>query len=437
VADGNDPEMDADVVVVGAGAAGLNAARLLAQRSLRVVVLEARRRVGGRVLWKPVPGLPVPPDLGAEFIHGPAPETYELLRAVGSGPQKLSDESWSLRNGRLERDGDDFGSWAAIFERAQDLDPDESVEAFLQRFAGDPSMSRAVESARAFVEGFDAADPAIASARSIAQEWTSGTDETTARPRGGYGPMVAYLQRSGVEAGVDLRLSTAVARVEWQRGGVRVDGVRARAAVIAVPAGVLRNVGEGSIAFEPALPASKREALRKIESGNVVKVAMWFRSAFWERAEGGRYRHGGFFRTIDSPFVGFWTQLPERSPLIVAWAGGPKADALRELGNRERIESAVRGFGELFGDSATAAAELEGAAAHDWENDPFSLGAYSYVRVGGVCARAELGEPLDDTLFFAGEATSTNGQGGTVNGALVSGARAAAEAGAALGAKSP
>lgn len=424
-------DLDADVIVIGAGAAGLNAARKLAERSLRTILLEARDRIGGRVLWKAVPGLSAAIELGAEFIHGDAPETYDLLRAIGSGAQPLADESWSLRNGRLDRDSDDFGSWAAIFERAQDLDPDRSVDEFLQQFAGDPSMRGNLEAARAFVEGFDAADPAIASVRSIAEEWTSGTDETAARPRGGYGAMFDYLHRACVIAGADVRLSTVVRRLSWRRGEVRVDGLRARAAILTVPVGVLT-----SIAFEPLLPASKFDALRFIESGHVVKVVMWFRTPFWEGADGGRYRDSGFFRGFGTPFMGYWTQIPERSRSIVAWAGGPKADALRGLSASQLIDRAVRGFGEMFGTAAQALAELEGAALHDWANDPYSAGAYSYVRVGGVHARAAFAEPLDDALFFAGEATSTNGQGGTVNGALVSGARAAAEAAAVLDAKS-
>jgi monoamine oxidase len=424
-------ETDADVIVIGAGAAGLNAARKLAERSLRTIVLEARDRIGGRVWWETVRGLPVPIELGAEFIHGGAPETYELLRAAGSVAQPLADESWSFKDGRLERDSDDFGDWAAIFERARDLDPDRSVDDFLAQFARDPSMRGRIESARAFVEGFDAADPAVASARSIAEEWTSGTDETAARPRGSYGPMFEHLHRSCLDAGVDVRLLTAVRRIAWRRGEVVVDGLCARAAIVTVPIGVLP-----AIAFDPLLPAAKNEALHYIESGNVVKVVMWFRTPFWERAGNGRYRDAGFFRAFGAPFVGYWTQVPARSRSIVAWAGGPKADALRDLSQSELIEHAARGFGGMFGDGTSAREELEGAAVHDWANDQFARGAYSYVRVGGLNARAALAEPLDGVLFFAGESTSTGGQGGTVNGALASGARAAAEATAALDAKS-
>jgi len=247
--------IDADVVVIGAGAAGLNAARKLSQRSLRTVVLEARDRIGGRVLWKDVNGLPEPAELGAEFIHGSAPETHELLRAAGSASRPLSEESWSYGNGRFERDTDDFGTWAALFEHAKDLEPDRTVDEFLAQFAADPAVCGNTELARAFVEGFDAADPAIASVRSIAEEWTSGTDEIATRPRDGYAPMFDYLHRACVEAGVELRLSEPVRRIAWRRGKVTADGVRARAAIVTVPVGPLT-----SMVFDPPLrrPRAKR-----------------------------------------------------------------------------------------------------------------------------------------------------------------------------------
>jgi monoamine oxidase len=111
----------------------------------------------------------------------------------------------------------------------------------------------------------------------------------------------------------------------------------------------------------------------------------------------------------------------------VAWAGGPKARALGGAPD-EVIEHALSGFGALFHEPELVRTEFEGGAMHDWDRDQFSRGAYSYVAVGGGTARVSLAAPVDDTLFFAGEATSSDGQGGTVNGALETGERAAAQA---------
>jgi len=152
-----------------------------------------------------------------------------------------------------------------------------------------------------------------------------------------------------------------------------------------------------------------------------------FRTAFWEEIEGARYRDAAFFRAAGSPFGAFWTQAPVRSELVAAWAGGPNADALRDLNRNELVERALREFGEMLGAAAIARREFVSGLTHDWRRDPFARGAYSYVLVGGTNARANLALAVGRTLFFAGEATSTDGQGGTVNGAIETGERAAEE----------
>ena len=291
-------------------------------------------------------------------------------------------------------------------------------------------MRGKVEMARAFVEGFEAADPAIASTRAIADEIASGVDSKSARPLGGYGPIFDYLH--GVVAGAcDVRLSTIVRRISWRRGAVAVDTItpqgdvrtiRARAAIVTLPIGVLRHAGdETAIAFDPALPAVKLDAIEHIEMGHVVKVSLWFRTAFWETLRDGRYRNGSFFHDARDAFAGYWTQVPVRGELMSAWAGGPKAAALNGFSTRALIDRALDAFGSLFGEPALARDAFESGAVHDWSRDPFARGAYSYVAVAGGNARGVLGLPVDDTLFFAGEATSTDGQGGTVNGALETG----------------
>lgn len=421
--------MDADVVVIGAGVAGLAAARALAARSLRVALVEARDRVGGRVYSKTIDAVTLPAELGAEFIHGPARATINLLAETGAAPLEFGDESWVYADGGLQRDERGFVEAAALFEGVHELRHDVTVDAYLQRFANDASMRDAVARARVFVEGFDAADPAIASARGIAEEWGSGADSTSARPSGTYAPLVAHLRDACAANGVSIALSTIVERLDWKRGEVTVftnnAALRARAAIVTLPVGVLRH--PGGVVFDPELPQEKRAAMALIEMGPVVKVALAFRTPFWEELDGARYRDAGFFRAKNGPFAAYWTQMPRRTRLICAWAGGPTAAALHDLTDAERITAAARGFGALFDEEDLALGELADAAVHDWNSDPFSFGAYSYLALGAGDARARLAQAIDSTLFFAGEATSADGQGGTVNGAIESGERAAME----------
>ena len=436
--------MDADAIVIGAGAAGLAAARSLAGRSLRVIVLEARDRSGGRVWSVPSSRAATPAELGAEFIHGLAAETMALLRDAGSAAIETTGESWTgNEHGDLQRDEDDFVAAGGIFDGTRALAADESVDRFLRRFAGDEAMRERVANARTFVEGFEAADPAIASARAIADELRSGVDFASARPLGGYPPVFERLLSPCAAAGVQRSLSTVVRRISWRRGAVAIDTtglsgeartIRARAVIVTLPVGVLRHRGdETEVVFDPDLPAAKRAALGSLEMGHAVRVVLWFRTAFWERLRDGRYRDAAFFRCTGQPFAAYWTQFPVRSELIAAWAGGPKATALSGLSPAERIRCALDGLGTLFGEPGLVHEEFEGGVTHDWSRDPFARGAYSYVAVGGGDARAVLAAPLDDTLFFAGEATSNDGQGGTVNGALETGERAAREVAASLG----
>ena len=438
--------MEADAIVIGAGGAGLSAAKILARRQFGVILLEARDRVGGRVLSRQIPRTTTAIELGAEFIHGPAPCTMKLLRDAAITAVVVDGEAWTCNEaGELRRDDTDFTLTARALEKARSLARDETAERFLRRLEREEQTRPMAEAARAFVEGFEAADPATASARAIAEELRSGVDSSSSRPLSGYAPMFAHLYNGCAEAGVNIRLSTIVRRISWRRGAVSVDmhdsrgelrTIQARVAIVTLPVGVLRHGGEGAeVRFDPELPPTKREALRNIEMGQAVKVALWFRTAFWERINNGRYRGAAFFRGKGQPFATYWTQLPVRSELIVAWAGGPKAVALSGASEAEVMERALNGFGELFHEPKLARKEFQGSAMHDWDHDRFARGAYSYIVVGGGNARAAFAAPIDGTLFFAGEATSINGQGGTVNGALETGERAATEAAAVLGAR--
>jgi monoamine oxidase len=436
--------VDADAIVIGAGAAGLAAARRLAERAVRVILLEARDRVGGRAWSRRVTRIATPAELGAEFIHGRAPETMALLRESGMAAIDTGDQAWAPgADGGLQRQERDFLSAASLFEKTRTLSSDESAARFLERFEKRAATREAANAARVFVEAFEAADPAIASARAIGEEVRTGVDFTSSRPLGGYRPIFQRLHDACAAAGVQIRFSTAVRRIAWRRGAVAIEVVdaaggarllRARLAVVTLPVGVLRHAGDAyEVAFEPRLPLDKRKALQNLEMGHVVKVVLWFRTPFWARIKDGIYADAAFFRTKDRPFTAYWTTYPVRSELVCAWAGGPKAAALDGSSQADMIARALDGFAALLGARDLARSEFEGGLVHDWSNDPFARGAYSYVRVGGGDARAMLADPVAQTLFFAGEATSTDGQGGTVNGALQTGERAAAEAAAAIG----
>jgi monoamine oxidase len=431
-----------DVVIVGAGAAGLVAARAMSNAGRSVVVLEARDRIGGRIFTREDAGLPVPVDLGGEFIHGTADVSFALLRAANTVAIDTGGGSFIFEDGELREGEDPFAIVERVMTRAKDLTADVSVEEFLRQLPGDEAdVERTRRYTRMIVEGFDAADPRVASTRALAEEWNgddTGQTSRQFRPLGGYEKLLRTLHGALDPARVQLKHATPVRAVRWSRYGVHVEAlsssgapldVHARTAIVTLPVGVLQA---NAVRFEPELPREKRDALARLVMGPVVKLVLRFRTAFWERVRDGKYLDASFFHRSDAAFPTFWTLLPLRTPLMIAWAGGPKADALAGHGEAALTTAALDDLRKLFGDESDPHGELEAVYTHDWQHDPYSRGAYSYVAARGGDARAQLAAAVDNTLFFAGEATASTSESGTVAGALQSGERAASEVLAAL-----
>jgi monoamine oxidase len=428
-----------DDVVIGAGAAGLAAAAELGRAGRSVLLVEARDRIGGRVWTHYEPGLPVPVELGAEFIHGRPDATFSLMRKAGVTAVVAPIARMAVREGELKpRRGDVFATVQQVLRRhvAALAGKDVSFATFLARARHElPDEARAF--ARMRVKGYDAAEPARVSALAIATAWASESadDSGPLRPAGGYGPLLASLT-DAFGSNVRLTLQAIVRSVSWKRGVVEIEGtrrgkpfrVRARRAVITLPLGVLQQHlnARGAVRFTPVL-REKAQALTLLASGPVLKAVLRFRTAFWEDLDGAAYRGVSFFHSPRAPFPTFWTALPARAPLITAWAGGPKAARLAGGAHSHIVRRAVTSLASIFGRRVNVEGELRASWLHDWQQDPFARGAYSHAMVGGSDARQALAAPLQDTLFFAGEATDFAGEHGTVAGALQSGVRAARE----------
>ena len=434
-----------DVVIIGAGAAGLAAARDLHDVGLRVAVLEARDRIGGRILTHREPGIPEPIELGAEFIHGDADETQSVLDEAGLRSVDVEGRRFEATGGRL-RAADDF--WQRLHRVMRHLPTsakdDESFREFLDRRPGGRREAHNRRLALQFVEGFMAADAQRVSSQSMA-----GDDDPTGDPAAqragrvvdGYDRVIDALAKPVVSA---IRRSVVVTRVHWKRGRVDVESrsatdgrtrpiIRARRVIVTVPLGVLQAPfgAFGSIEFDPPLD-SKVEPLAQMAMGSIMRVVLRFRTRFWtddalaERANVPSLESLSFVQSTDENFPVWWTQYPLRSPVIVGWRGGPRARILDRLSPVGLTDCAVASLARTFRLPARRLhALLAGSWAHHWDNDPLSRGAYSYQLVGGSAAPADLARPLGGTLYFAGEATAPDGRSGTVDGAIASGQRAA------------
>jgi len=437
---------DTDVVIVGAGAAGLGAARELAGTGLRVTVLEARERTGGRIETLRLPDSPLPIELGAEFVHDAAPETLRIADAARLPAFDIPDVHWR-RVGRKLESRDFWGVIVRVLSRVPSRG-DRSAAEFLASRRRLSSTDRAL--VRSYVEGYHAAPLEAISARSIALE--PGDAESSSRQLrlpDGQDRLVAWLADGCDPDTTSIRTGIAVAVVEWGPRGVRVadasgEKICAAAAVVTVPVGVLQaGAGAcGAIRFVPDLPAAPRRALRKLAMGAVVKVVLRFREPFWERDGflAARLRgwkgapEGGlvFLHDAAARFPTWWTAAPARAPFLTGWAGGPAAAAIRARGIPPP-EAALECLARLLAMNAgELGALLASAHTRDWTGDPYSRGAYSYARPGGAAAGRTLAQPIGERLFFAGEGTAAD-QTGTVAGAVESGRRAAGQVRTVLG----
>lgn len=440
-------EASADAIVIGAGAAGLSAARTLADHGMKVLVLEARDRVGGRVFTIHDPASPVPIELGAEFIHGRPEATFRIVEAAGLAACDVSDVHLDMTGGGCPEDRFSRGI-EPILDRLDEADLPEawSFARFLKSKYVRDTSKEARELALAYVEGLYAAPADKVAALAVREaERTPGPPgpEPSFRVLSGYDRIISWLRAGmGPENG-QIYLRTVAREVHWKPGSVEVRAFsphsgsplsfRAPKLIVTLPVGVLRaRVNEvGALRFSPAL-ADKRRALARLGMGPAFRVTLRFRDRFWEdlrpRAAHCSLGEVSFVHSADPFFPTWWTQLPIRAPLWVGWSGGPAALRLANLDEHALVERALDSLSSLLeAPRELLGSRLDGWYVHDWLKDPFARGAYSYIAVRGLDAPARLAEPVADTIFFAGEATQPPESSGTVGGAIDSGRRAARE----------
>ena len=439
-------EARTDVVVIGAGVAGLAAARRLREHGLTCVVLEARTRIGGRVLSVRDPRTSVPIELGAEFIHGDAPELTDIARDAGLTAVEITGERWTAAHGRFTAVPDFWKRLDRVLGKARKAGgEDRALSALFAERPGGRRFARDRTLAREFVEGFHAAELDRISERAVAEGGNPGEDpaaQRMARFVDGYGAVVNWLAQPVL---ADVQCGRVVERVEWEPGRVAVTtsaaGVaeqsHAHAAVITVPVSLLHADarGAGAIAFDPEV-REIREAAALVAMGQVRRIAMLLDRPLLALVDERRRRqlarltfvHG---RDVDVPV--WWTSFPLRTNLVVGWAGGPAALALAPCDDEDVTTRAVASLASLLDlGQRRVARHVVQCFTHDWSSDPFSRGAYSYPLVGGADAAKRLARPVRRTLFFTGEAADEEGRSATVHGAIASGYRASEQTARAL-----
>lgn len=435
-----------DVVIIGAGVAGLAAARRLHEHGARCTILEARTRIGGRVHTARDPRSPVPIELGAEFVHGEAPELRDIARDARLTVVDVVGERWTAANGRLSPLPDFRERLDRVLSKAKaSRKPDRPLSTLLAERPGGHRFARDRTLVREFVEGFHAAELDRISERAMAEGGNPGSDpaeQRMGRVMNGYDSVVQWLARPVTGR---VRCGRVVARVEWTRGQASVmasvkgeerETHSASAVIVTVPISLLHgdSKGRGAIAFVPEVPAVRQTAAL-MAMGQVRRIGILLDRPLIELLDGRRQEQLANLTFIQSHGVDvpvWWTSFPLRTNLLVGWAGGPYAIALeREHANLE--DRALTSLATLLGlERGRLSRHVVASFSHDWGHDPFAHGAYSYPLVGGADAPQRLSRPVQQTLFFAGEATEEDGRTATVHGAIATGYRAAEQVARAL-----
>jgi monoamine oxidase len=415
------------VLIIGAGVAGLAAANALASSGRQVTILEARDRIGGRIFTLHPGEVNFPVELGAEFVHGRPPELLDLLRDANTNLQHAGGVDACFRDGKLSRCEESDKAFALLDELGGFVrrEGDTSFEAFLQR--RQPSAEIA-ERARAFVEGFNAADARRIGIASLARQQQAEEEIggfESSRSTTGYDVLPNYLARRVEAAGSHVLISSPVKSLHWKTGEVIAhtvsgDSFSAPKAVVTLPLGVLKA---RSVAIDPE-PSRTFAAADRMEPGSVRRLVLVFHTPFWKQKMPPNLSDMRFLFTDTMKPATWWTQHPSDAPMLIGWLGGPQADAIDDPG--QLPAQALRSLERIFSlPPQSLDAQLRNWYMHDWQNDPYTLGAYSYAPAGALDCSATMAEPVANTLFFAGEHTDTTGHWGTVHGALRSGLRAA------------
>jgi monoamine oxidase len=412
-----------DVIVVGAGAAGLMAAWELVRTGKSVAVVEASERAGGRIHTIRDEAFEMPVELGAEFVHGNLEPTLSLLKKAGIKYYPVGGEMWQNKDGQIQEQGDMIEDFGALQKKFKELKEDISVADFIERYLQEPQFEELRFTLRNYVEGYYAADAARASTFALRDE-LSESDEEQYRIEGGYVELLEYFMKECREHGVSFYFSHAVEEIIWGAGAVEVrtaqGSFHAAKVMITVSMGVLQ---QEKIRFSPALP-EQLKAARHLGFGPVVKTILQFDEAFWKKREFTQEKNldklGFIFSQALVPT--WWTYRPKDVAMLTGWSAGPHAREVAQRSAEEILDSALDSLSRIFSIAGMELRyRLKGWHVANWLDDPYSCGAYSYEVVGGSEARKILKQPVEQTIFFAGEGLHEGSEIGTVNAALVIG----------------
>jgi len=407
--------MKYDFIIIGAGTTGLLAMRDLAKAGYHVCMLEATEISGGRI--STIKGdFENYAEAGAEFIHGKLPLTFQLLKEAGLSYEAVEGKMIGVRQGQWQSD-EHYDHWDEFMQHLRKLKTDVTILQFLEENFSNPEYIHLRQAVQRFSEGFDLADISKASILSIKKEWED-IDKTQFRIKGGYIQLIDHLVNSCRQLNTEFYFNTCVNKIDHEEGNVTVyttdnKKFQANKLIITVSAGVLQS---GTIQFKPPL-THHAVAIQGLGFGTVIKFLLEFKTNFWEEFDD----ETGFLLT-DEEIPTWWSQLPAKSNLLTGWLGGPNATKKIFEPDSSLLQTALLSLSSIFRiPPAMLQEELTNYKIINWLNQPYIKGGYSYNTLHSKKAKEILSSPVNNTIYFAGEAISRSESQGTVESALQSG----------------
>ncbi len=413
-----------DVIVIGGGTSGLMAAKLLSEAGKKVLILEARDRLGGRIQL--AENLSFTAEAGAEFIHGNLETTFDLLKQAGLKKEKIKGNFCRVTKGKWSTDDNPVPHWELLIKKLKANNDNVSVETFLQKYFYQKKYDKLNRQFKKYVEGYDAASIKDASALAIRKEMEQ-EDHEQYRPVPDYKALINFLKDTCLKYNVVIKTKEVVKQIKRNKNIEVVTSAReyfCKKIIIAVPLGVLQTGRNNKSFIEfPPLLNNYIKAARKIGNGGVIKFLLEFDKAFWLEKSFLKERNikAPSYIFTDALIPTWWTQYPSKIPLLTAWVAGPSSYKIKNYSDKKFKDLLLKSLSTLFSMPLEYLEKrLINYTIMNWIKEPHILGGYSYHTIETENAVKLLTRPFENEFYFAGEYLAKDSYS-TVDSALQSG----------------